>query len=100
MPTQNFGFRLTQIGFPVSGWKAVAAFGLFLAVIASVIIFALSLLLVLAPILLVSSVAYYFLAGKSRYTGVSGKSSSPAVIDGEFRVVDDASDDAAPRHIS
>jgi hypothetical protein len=99
MSTQNFRHGPTQIGFKLSGWKAVAALGLLLAALAGIVVFALSLLIVLAPIILVASAACYFLGGKRRYAVASRNDTSAGVIDGEFRVVEKPDNDVSHGNI-
>lgn len=83
MLMQYFGFRSGQIGFTLSGWRVVAALTVFLAVVAGVIIFALGLMIVLAPILLLGSVGYYLLSG-TRLPVSAQRLASQNVIEGEF----------------
>ena len=82
--------RITRhypISIRVSGWKAIATLVILIAIIAGIITFALSLLVVLAPVLLVGSAAYYFLPKKRRRSVVKKTSDSGIIIDGEYRVV-------------
>lgn len=55
---------------------------------AGIIIFALSLLLVLAPIVLVGAGLQYFLGAKGRVSAATDKSASGDIIDAEFSVVE------------
>jgi hypothetical protein len=73
--------------------------GLVVAVVAGIIIFALGLLLVLAPVLLVASALYFFLGGKRRISVATEKSATGDVIDGEFRVVENPAGETHHSHV-
>jgi hypothetical protein len=85
---QRSPYPRTQIGFRLSGWRAALALGLGLAIIVGIIVFAMGLLLVVAPILLVGSVLYYFFGSKTRVFGAADESAAENIIDGDFSVVE------------
>ena len=72
----------------LSGWKAIAAVGVLIILVAGIVIFAIGVLVVVAPILLLASLVFYFWPGRNAHSVGEVTPKFGAVIEGEFREVE------------
>jgi hypothetical protein len=90
-------------GIRLSGWRAVAAIVVGLAVLVAVVAFlALSFLFIVLPTAILGTVAYYLLPRPASSTAEISKAAewtrNAAIIDGTYKVTNDATEEPRNDH--